>query len=342
MHRVRAWAILVPAWSMTLALICLVAPPAPVGADPGDSENAVGIQLMETPLDRKDDPRARTAIVDHLPAGGEIQRKLKVSNRTDRRQRVQLYAGAATVEGERFRSGDGRAVNELASWISLDTDEIDMAVGRTVEVIATVKVPGNASAGERYAVIWASATSAPEPGSLVTEVHRAGVRLYLGVGTGGEPPSSFDIDEFVPGRAPGGQPSLTVRVRNTGGRALDMTGKVSFVGGPGTAAGPFDVVDGTTLAPGESGSVQVALPPDLPGGTRQAEVALASGLVRRTAAAEVAFPAPDVPRSPGSLIRNPTVWFSGSLAVGVVVLLSGLALVFRSRRRRQLATDRES
>ncbi|RKR88939.1 hypothetical protein BDK92_3273 [Micromonospora pisi] len=338
MHRVRAWATLAPAWSMTLALICVVAPAAPVGAATVDSENVVGIQLMEAPFDRKDDPRAQTSIVDHLPPAGEIQRKLKISNPTDRRQRVQLYAGAAAVEGERFRFGEGRQVNELASWISLDTDEIDMAVGKTVEVIATVKVPGNALAGERYAVIWASATSAPEPGSTVTDVHRVGVRLYLDIGTGGEPPSSFDIGEFTAGRLPGGQPSLTVRVRNTGGRALDMTGKVSLVGAPGVGAGPFDVVDGTTLAPGESGSVQVALPPDLPGGAHRAEAELASGLVRRTAAAQVAFPAPDVPRSPSALMRNPAVVLGSLLAISVL-LLAALVLVLRARRRELAAAN---
>ena len=62
--------------------------------------------------------------------------------------------------------------------------------------------------------------------------------------------AAAQIGELLPARDPRGEPSLAIRVSNTGGRALDLTGKVTLADGPaGMKAGPFEVVQGTTLAP---------------------------------------------------------------------------------------------
>ncbi|WP_329105114.1 hypothetical protein OG792_31670 [Micromonospora sp. NBC_01699] len=307
-------------------------------ADPGDAEGTIGIQLLEAPADRRLDPRAHTYIIDHLAPGTDVERQVKIANRSDRRQRLQLYAGAATVDREQFRFAEGRTANELTSWVTLSEDEIDLDAGESAEVSAVVRVPAKASAGERYAVIWASATSAPVAGANVTKVHRVGIRLYLDIGAGGEPASSFDIGEFTAGRAPNGQASLTIGVRNTGGRALDMTGKVSLADGPGgVRAGPFDVVDGTTLAPGDSGSVQVALPRELPNGPWRAEAELSSGLVRHSAVAQITFPPPGGAKRTSSPMQSVTVLLAGALGVGLVVLLGLVLVLSRSRRHREPA-----
>ncbi|MEK8109071.1 hypothetical protein NKG94_38515 [Micromonospora sp. M12] len=115
-------------------------------------------------------------------------------------------------------------------------------------------MPSAASRGERYGLVWASATSAPRAGGEVTQIHRVGVRIYLDIGPGGEPVSDFSIGELRPARSPEGALSLTAQVTNTGGRAIDLTGSVTLTDGPADSrAGPFPVVQGVTLPPGGSG-----------------------------------------------------------------------------------------
>ncbi|MEU6432166.1 hypothetical protein ABZ860_40205 [Microbispora sp. NPDC046973] len=51
-----------------------------------------------------------------------------------------------------------------------------------------------------------------------------------------------------------GHPVLAAQVRNTGGRALDLSGSLSLSEGPGgLRAGPYPAVLGVTLRPGETG-----------------------------------------------------------------------------------------
>ncbi|MFI6758511.1 hypothetical protein ACIBF5_05115 [Micromonospora sp. NPDC050417] len=297
----------------------------------------IGIQLLEAPTDRRGDPRALRYIVDHLPPGTVIKRQLLVANKTAKTQRVDLYPAAATIEEERFVFGAARTPNELTSWISLDRETLELEPGGKARFRATITVPPQASAGERYAVIWASVSSAPDPTANVNKIHRVGVRTYLSVGPGGEPPSSFTIGELSPARDTLGVPSVRIAVRNTGERALDLTGSVSLSDGPADLrAGPFDVVDGTTITPGESGTVLAQLPRELPNGPWQIDVALASGQVKESATARITFPDPGRVGEPGSpLSRLGPLWalVAGSLVVGLVVLTGLLLLIRRSRRR---------
>ncbi|MFY1674788.1 hypothetical protein ACN27G_33440 [Plantactinospora sp. WMMB334] len=266
-------------------------------------------------------------------------------NSSDRKQRIDLYAAAATVEEGRFRFGEGRAQNELTSWISLDKTRVDLAPGAETRVEATLDVPPPAPTGERYAVIWASTTSPRETSADVTQIHRVGVRVYLDVGLGGEPPSDFRIGELVPARDVRGVPSVAIRVDNTGERALDLAGAVSLSDGPADMrAGPFDVVQGTTLAPGEAGPVTVRFPRELPNGPWKIDVALQSGTVRRTATGEVTFPDPGRVGEPSPLLAPlRTRWgiLGGSLVAGLLVA-AGLFVVVRRphHRRRRVATAR--
>ncbi len=56
-------------------------------------------------------------------------------------------------------------------------------------------------------------------------------------------------------RSATGQPSLVVRVVDTGGRAVDLSGTLRLTGGPGgSSAGPFLAQRVVTLAPGQSGN----------------------------------------------------------------------------------------
>ncbi|MET8039659.1 hypothetical protein ABZU25_02195 [Micromonospora sp. NPDC005215] len=281
-------------------------------------------------------------IVDHLPPGTTIKRQLLISNRTDEARRIDVYPASATVDGSEFRFGEGRAANELTSWITLDNSVVEVQPWGEARVRATITVPPAASRGERYGVIWASATSAPRSDGEVIQIHRVGVRMYLDIGPGGEPVSDFSIGELRPARSPAGEPSLTAQVTNTGGRAIDLTGSVTLTDGPaGSRAGPFQVGQGVTLPPGGSGQVVARLPAELPNGPWKIEVNLESGLVKRSISAQITFPDAGQVGKRGSVISRMTSGWTVAAAVAGLLLLAGLAvLARRSRRSPQPSTDK--
>ncbi|MDI2031101.1 hypothetical protein QFW96_20890 [Saccharopolyspora sp. TS4A08] len=131
-----------------------------------------GIKLLDAPLERQADPRANTYIVDHLPPGSTIQRRVQVTNETNRPQRFELYPGAASVDGGVFAFGQGRQVNELATWVRLDRPVLDLPPHGVEQVLATITIPRDASRGERYGVIWAEHTTPPTPEANVGFVNR--------------------------------------------------------------------------------------------------------------------------------------------------------------------------
>lgn len=107
-------------------------------------------------------------------------------------------------------------------------------------------------------MVWAQVASTGQGNIQV--VNRVGVRMYLDIGPGGEPPSDFTIEKLTSGRSRDGRPELAAQVRNTGERALEISGNLSLSDGPaGLRAGPYRVPAGTTLALGDTGSVKVVL-----------------------------------------------------------------------------------
>ncbi|WP_212747235.1 peptidase [Streptomyces montanus] len=265
---------------------------APGGSGgPGEPKGTFGLRLLDAPVVRRDDPRAYTSVVDHLNPGATIERRVEVANKSPNPLRVSLYAAAASIKNGKFTFAAGRSKNELSEWTSLDRPVLTLPPESRETARFRIQVPRWASRGERYAVIWAEAASSGK--GNIKLVNRVGTRLYLDVGPGGEPPSAFRIEKLTPARSPEGKPQLTAQVRNTGERALEMSGKLWLSKGPaGLSAGPYLVARGTTLAPGDTGSVSVALDDKLPNGPWKAKLTLASGRVRETATATVSFPSP--------------------------------------------------
>ncbi|OON30001.1 MULTISPECIES: peptidase [unclassified Micromonospora] len=324
-------------------LLCAAGPgvPARAGAPAAEPDSrAIGIQLLEAPVARHDDPRALRYIVDHLPPGSTIKRKISVVNHSAERRRLDLYAAGADVADGKFRFAEGRTANELSGWITLDEGSVTLDPQESARFTATVRVPREASAGERYGVVWASTVPARDTSANVNIVHRVGVRVYLDVGAGGEPPSDFTIGDVVPARDGEGRPSVDVAVRNTGGRALDMGGSATLSDGPGgVRAGPFDVVQGTTLAAGEAGSVRVLFPAELADGPWRIALDLESGKVRRSASGTITFPEPGQAgrRAPlfDRLARS--WWLRAGALVAAAAAIAGVALLVRRLRRRRRA-----
>jgi hypothetical protein len=296
----------------------------PAGASPG----GIGLRLVDVPLTAQSDPRARLYIVDHLAPGTAVQRRVEVSSTAGSTTHVGLYAAAATLAKGTFLGAAGHTANDLSTWTSVSPDASDLPADGRVTAVVTLSVPRDATPGERYGVVWAEARSVERGG--VTQVSRVGIRLYVSVGTGGLPAPGFAIDSLTAERSAAGRPTIVATVRNTGRRALDMTGTLRLSAGPGgLSAGPFPANLGTTLAVGDTEPVTIGLDPRLPAGPWNAEITLRSGLVEHVARATVTFPdtgaAAPVSTRPDRRGRVPAV---------AVLLLGAVAVLVTLQRKR--------
>lgn len=297
------------------------------------SEGSISIGLVDFPTNRADDPRAALYIVDHVAPGETVSRRVAVTNSTNKSQTIDTYAAAASIKDGQFHFGEGHAVNELTTWTTVAPPSDAYAPGDKKLVQVTITVPKDASPGERYAVIWASVASAPSSGNGISAVNRVGVRVYLSVGPGGEPPSNFAVTGIRARRTKTGEPQVVATVKNTGGRALDLSGKLNLDGGPGgLSAGPFQVKLGTTLGVGDTEPVVTTLDKALPAGPWKAHLSLESGLTKRSATATITFP-----KSGNSANIKPASSTNRVvLSVAILLLVAGVGFFFVYSRRRRV------
>lgn len=312
-------------------------------AAPGTATaGGIGLRLVDAPADAADDPRARLYVVDHLAPGTVIDRRIEVSNTTDSTTHVILYAAAATIDHGSFLGSAGHTPNDLSTWTSVTPNVSDIPAGGRMTATVTINVPSDAAPGEQYGVVWAEARSGPADGGGVIQVNRVGIRVYLSVGPGGAPAADFTIDSLTAERAPDGRLMVLASVHNTGGRALDMSGTLQLLDGPGgLSAGPFPASLGTTLAIGDTEPVTIALDPRLPAGPWDARITLRSGLLERSAQAIITFPAAGA--APAVTTSTGPGWLYPAVAGLIVLLLLGVAtllVVIRRLRRRPPAVSR--
>ncbi|MDH2390557.1 peptidase [Streptomyces sp. HNM0663] len=305
-----------------LAVSLLVGSVAPVAAEASrdaSDDVGVGIRLVDAPVSRRDDERAHRYIIDHVEPGRQIRRRIAVTNLSDTRQRVRLYAAAAAVHQEGFTFAPGRTGNELTKWVTLEPGELVLAPDETAKAWTEITVARDATGGEHYAVLWAEISPKHDPSQQVRNVARAGVRIYLSVGPGGEPRSDFRIENLTGSRAADGVPVVTARVKNTGGRALDLTGKLTLSDGPGgLSAGPVNVKAGT-LGPGRSTLAKTTLDPRLPDGVWTARLTLTSGLVKRQTSGRITIGAPQAEGGRNTSMATLTAGGLASVAAAAVL-----------------------
>lgn len=323
--------------ALTLGLVTIAG--APLAASPAQDEpsGGIGLRLLDAPVSTKDDPRARVYIVDHLPPGTSIERRVEVANTTADEQAVVLYSAAASISDGTFLGAAGRTANDLASWTTVTPASTTVSAGGTETAVVTIAVPADAAPGERYGVVWTEVRSEAAEDGGVVQVSRVGIRLYVSVGPGGAPAADFEIESLTAERSGDDAPIVSATVTNTGGRALDMKGTLELTNGPGgLTAGPFPAELGSTLAIGDTESVHIALDERLPDGPWDAIVTLESGLIERTAEATISFPASGATAVRVTATENgaelPTAVFLAAGAVLVLLLAAGW-LVRRRRRR---------
>lgn len=255
----------------------------------------------------------------------------------DERVDVPLYVGGATIQDGAFLpAGREDKADPLTSWASVDPQRITVPAGGREMATVRIVVPPDAPNGERYGVVWAEL---PAGGGEVEVVNRVGVRIYLSVGVGEEPASDFELDSLQASRSSSGEPVVSARVTNTGGRALDFGGELLLLEGPGGAtAGPFTAERGRTLGVGQATDVTVILDPGLPAGPWLARMTLWSGGLERSAEATIVFPE-EAGTASAPVDATPVYQDRGlllPLATGLVTLALLLVLLvwLLARRRR--------
>jgi prepilin-type processing-associated H-X9-DG protein len=306
-----------------IALSLLGAIIVPASSARAAGPGGIGVRLVDVPADSRDDPLTGSYIVDLLAPGTSIQRRVEITNTTRSTAAVSVYAAAANLRQGNFAFADGHSPNELSSWTSVNRDVLRVLPATKELTTVIVNVPDTASAGERYAVVWAEVFAPAPAGGGVTLVNRVGVRMYVSIGTGGALPANFAIGSLNAERAKTGAPLVLAVVHNTGRRTLDISGNLTLTNGPGgLRAGPFPVRL-SALAPDASESATVQLDQRLPRGPWRAELRLKSGFVERASAATITFPAQVVaPTPPAAETRSPIV-----TAIFLVLALLAVAAV---------------
>lgn len=251
-----------------------------------------GIRLVDVPVSEARNPRALRYIIDYLPPGAVIHRRIMVMNQESRRAHFTVYADAAHITHGDFIGDAGATRSELTSWITIQHPALTLNPHTGVMDMVTIRVPRWPTRGEHYGVIWFQQVSRMRlsSGFAIKEVDRVGIRIYLTVGPGGLPPCRFAITSITGHRTARGRPYITARVDDTGGQAVDLNGTARLTGGPGnTSAGPFNAHQVTTLAPGQSWTMTFVPGSKIPNGPWKATITLVSGLTTSTAAATIQF-----------------------------------------------------
>jgi len=248
---------------------------------------------------------------------------------------IVVYSAAASIVNGSFLGAAGHTQDDLSTWTTVSPGAPVVPAGGRVIATVTLTVPSDAAPGEQYGVVWAEARSTPATGAGVIQVSRVGIRLYISVGPGGPPAANFTIDALTAKRSTDGRPTIVATVHNTGGRALDMSGTLQLLSGPGgLSAGPFPAALGTTLGIGDTEPVTIALDKQVPPGPWDARITLQSGLVQRSARATITFPVTGA-ATPVKATPTRLGWAFPAAAAGAIALV-GTALAFLLHPRRRL------
>ena len=184
----------------------LPAASAAAGATPPPTPAAqrFGVRLANVPVAEEHNPRAYRYIIDYLPAGAIIHRRIMVLNEESHPARFTVYPDAAQISHGFFVGDNGTTRSELTSWIRVGHPQLTLGPHTTAMDMITIRVPREPTRGEHYGVIWVQqeARRRTAGGVALNVVARVGVRVYLAVGRGGVPPTSFTI-AGLSGTAPG-------------------------------------------------------------------------------------------------------------------------------------------
>ena len=185
-----------------------------------------GVRLVDVPVSEAHNPRALRYIIDYLPPGAVIHRRIRVANLESRTAHFTVYPDAARISGGNFTGDAGERRSVLTNWITIQHRSLTLRPHTGVMDLVTIRVPRKPTRGEHYGVIWVQQVSRERSatGFAVKEVDRVGIRIYLDIGPGGMQPTKFTITSIAGHRSASGRPYVTTLVHNTGGLAVDLGG----------------------------------------------------------------------------------------------------------------------
>jgi hypothetical protein len=317
---------------MTLALAAGIVLPA-AGASAGTIGSArmptesFGVRLVDVPVSDAHNPRGLRYIIDFLHPGSVIHRRILVQNSESRTVTFAVYPDAARITKGSFVGDAGATRSELTTWTRVQHRVLRLRPGASALDTVTIRVPRHPTRGEHYGVIWAqqSALRRSAAGTMIREVARVGIRVYLGIGRGGVPPTRFRITSISGTTLKGGQPALVTHVANTGRAAADLAATARLSAGPGGASvSSVAEREVLTLAPGQSGNLVFPERKGVPDGPWQAKVKLVSGFSTALAGSVIEF-------APAGAGWGWLIWGSG-LLLGLIVV-SVAVLRYRARPR---------
>jgi hypothetical protein len=270
-------------------VIPAAAAPAALAKPTTAETGGIGIRIVDVPPDSSTDPLAFSYIVNQLVPGTTVQRQIEVGNSTRSIKSIAFYPAAASLRKGQFTFAPSHKKNELSGWTSVSKGVLRLQPGTKAFETVTIRVPKDASSGERYGVIWAEVSTSGA--GRVKLANRVGIRMYVSVGPGGAPPSNFAIRSLVARRSASGQPFVVAKIHNSGQRTIAISGNLTLSKGPGgVRAGPFPVKLVVPLPPGVSRSMTVRLDRRLPRGPWRAELRLRGRLLQRVGVTTITFP----------------------------------------------------
>jgi hypothetical protein len=282
-------------WTVLLLVAAIMLPAGPAGAALTPEAKAppggIGIRLIAVPTSLTSNPMERLYIIDKLAPGTTALRQVEVSNSTRATADVAVYAAGAGVSSHGFTFAPGRAQDQLSNWTSVSRDVLRLRPGTDALDTVMLRVPKDATSGEKYAVVWAQVSSASSAHRGLLLVNRVGVRMYVSIGLGGTPPPNFTVGRLVAKRSAAGEPFIVATVVNSGEGPLDISGSLTLSDGPGgIRGGPYRVTLSPALAPGQSELATAVLNKLVPDGPWKAAISLVSGPTVRSATATLTFP----------------------------------------------------
>ena len=123
----------------------------PAQAEAGPGPGSFGIRLVDVPSAEADNPRALRYIIDHLGPGTTIHRRILVENLGPAAARITVYPDAATISGGAFIGDAGETRSDLTSWITMNRHALVLGPHANTMVTVPIRVPRDASSGERTA-----------------------------------------------------------------------------------------------------------------------------------------------------------------------------------------------
>jgi hypothetical protein len=300
---------------------------------PLPGEQRFGVRLVDVPLPARHNPRGLRYIIDFVYPGTVIRRRIMVLNEENHRARFAVYPDAAVITRGKFIGAAGETRSELTSWVTVQHPSLTLRAHHHAMDLITIRVPPGATRGEHYGVIWAQQTGylRTASGVLIKDIARVGVRIYLAVGRGGALPTRFAVSSVTVRHRASGQPYIVVRVRDTGQRAVDITGTARLDHGPGgSATGPVRSPQTLTLAPGQDGDVTFTPPRGLPAARWLARITLVSGFTTRAVTASLRL-GPKLAPQPSKGV--PAMTWVAAVLVALAVL--GAVTLARARARRR-------